>query len=130
MKKILTLFWIAFGVLMAYQEANAQTQAENQNPNFRVSMNKYLAAADSLSVTMNTTVQNTYKAYDWYEAREERRALRKQYRHEERMARIKYGRDYYPNYYGSYYGYNSGWNWNWMPRVGYRTGNWWFSIKY
>lgn len=134
MKKLLTLFGIALSTLFIVQSASAQESVENQNPNYKVSMYKYMAVKDSLTATLGTTVQDTYKAYDWYEAKLERKALRKQYRHEERMARAKYGRSYYPYNNGGYYGngyynnYNSGWNWNWLPRVGYRTGDWFFSI--
>lgn len=134
MKQLMTIFGLAIGSLLFSQTTYAQELAPDQNPNYRVSMVKYMAVKDSLTNTMSTTVQDTYKAYDWYEAKLERKAQKKQWKHEERMARAKYGRSYssYDNgYYGNYYnGYNSGWsNWNnWRPHIGFKTGNWWFSI--
>lgn len=112
---------------------SAQVPVFDQNPNYRVSMEKYMMQKDSLLVNLGETVQDTYKAYDWYEAKQERKALKRQYRHEERMARAKYGRSYYSDYgYNYNYGYNGYYrnysNWNWAPRIGFRTGNWWFSI--
>jgi hypothetical protein len=134
MKQLMTIFGLAIVSLFFNQATYAQELAPDQNPNYRVSMVKYMAVKDSLTSTMSTTVQDTYKAYDWYEAKLERKAQKKQWKHEERMARAKYGRSYssYDNgYYGNYYNrYNSGWsNWNnWRPSIGFKTGNWWFSI--
>lgn len=134
MKQLMTIFGLAIGSLLFGQATYAQDLAPDQNPNYRVSMVKYMAVKDSLTGTLSTTVQDTYKAYDWYEAKMERKAQKKQWRHEERMARAKYGRNYYSydnGYYGNYYNrYNSGWsNWNnWRPSIGFKTGNWWFSI--
>ncbi|AJH13622.1 hypothetical protein SAMN04488089_10180 [Myroides profundi] len=133
MRKLMTIFGLALGSLLFSQATYAQELAPDQNPNYRVSMVKYMAQKDSLTATLSTTVQDTYKAYDWYEAKMERKAQKKQWRHEERMARAKYGRSYYSydnGYYGNYNSYYSGWNnWNtWRPNIGFRTGNWWFSI--
>ncbi|MBB1148629.1 MULTISPECIES: hypothetical protein [unclassified Myroides] len=132
MKNIIKLLGLVMCSLFTYQ-ASAQTPIEDQNPNYRVSMEKYMILKDSLLVNLGETVHNTYKAYDWYEAKQERKALRRQYRHEERMARAKYGRTYYSDYgYNYNYGYNNYYrnysNWNWFPRIGFKTGNWWFSI--
>ncbi|MES2457639.1 MAG: hypothetical protein V4594_18930 [Bacteroidota bacterium] len=82
----------------------------DQNPRYEISRAKYMNVADSLTSSQGTTVQNTYKAYDWYEAREERRKLRR----EARAANA--GNDwFYPsvNYYPGYYnnwGYGGGYN--------------------
>lgn len=132
MKNIIKLLGLMMCSLFTYQ-ANAQTPHPDQNPNYHVSMEKYMIQKDSLLVNLGETVHNTYKAYDWYEAKQERKALKRQYRHEERMARAKYGRSYYSDYgYNYNYGYNNYYrnysNWNWSPRIGFRTGNWWFSI--
>lgn len=95
--------------------AHAQAAlAPDQNPNYDLSRSKYAKMADSLTRTEGSTVQNTYKAYDWYQAREERRALRRERNHLERL----YNYSYYPtSYYGfgytNYYspwGYNYNWN--------------------
>ncbi|MTG96954.1 MULTISPECIES: hypothetical protein [Myroides] len=135
MKNLVKIFGIVLGTVLIGQVSYGQELVEDQNPNYRNSMYKYVAIKDSLTTTLSTTVQDTYKAYDWYEAKQERKAQRKLWKHEERMARAKYGRnhyysDYYGNSYGGYYnGYNSGWNWNWLrPSIGFKTGNWFFSI--
>lgn len=134
MKQLITIFGLVLSSLFITQATYAQDLAPDQNPNYRVSMVKYMAAKDSLTSTLGTTVQDTYKAYDWYEAKMERKAQKKQWKHKERMERAKHGRSYssYDNgYYGNYYNrYNSGWgNWNnWRPQIGFKTGNWWFSI--
>lgn len=78
--------------------SNAMAQqaalAPDQNPRYHESANKYMLIADSLTRTQGTTVQNTYKAYDWYTAREERRQQNREWR----------------NTYGSYYNYSPGWS--------------------
>ncbi len=88
----------------------------DQNPRFAESVNKYSKMADSLTQFQGTTLQQTYKAYDWYEAREERRLLRRERRHQYAMA-LNYGNSWnYPYYRASPFFY---------PSIGYRTGNWW-----
>lgn len=86
----------------------AHAQADLQNPNYRQSLERYTALGADLTQTMNTTVQNTYKAYDWQEAKAERKRLRR----EERM--YYYNRPWYGGYYGRYrynnFGYNSCYN--------------------
>jgi hypothetical protein len=104
----------------------------DQNPNFMVSRLKYMNQKDSLLSWENTTIQATYKAYDWREAREERRSERRSYRAQSNY----YNNPFYitPNIgygYNSYYTRrNYGWN-NWgfvRPFIGFRTGNWWFGF--
>lgn len=132
MKKLLSILGVVFCSLFVFQGTYAQELVEDQNPNYKASLSKYMSMKDSLTETLSTTVQDTYKAYDWYEAKQERKALRREYRHEERMARAKnrnysnYNSGYYNGgYYGNGYYNNS---WNWLPRIGYRTGNWMFSM--
>ncbi|GAA4310376.1 hypothetical protein GCM10023149_05020 [Mucilaginibacter gynuensis] len=96
--------------------AKAQTAlVADQNPRYLVSQVKYTRMADTLNSLHGTTVQNTYKAYDWYEAKLERRQQNREWRHQERMNGYY---DYSPSwglYGGSYYspfsswGYGSGW---------------------
>ena len=86
--------------------------APDQNPNYRKSMDKYLATKDELVKTEGTTVQATYKAIDDMQIRQERRDMRRTYRQQRRLARINNGYYYYSPYsYGGYnsfgYGYNS-----------------------
>ncbi|EDM34575.1 hypothetical protein PBAL39_11275 [Pedobacter sp. BAL39] len=75
----------------------------DQNPRYQETRAKYIELADSLTSTQGTTVQNTYKAYDWYTARAERRQLRR-----ERNAAYDWYNPYYGNsYFGNSYFYPS-----------------------
>ena len=93
MKKLLLSF-IIFTTAFA---ANAQELLPDQNPNYKVSMEKYSATPAALT-TMNTTLQETYKAYDWSTAKAERKAERRNFRRERAL----------------FNSYNNGWNnYNW-----------------
>ena len=115
MKKLLLVLFIFAGGYAA----SAQELAPDQNPNYKVSMEKYQALNTSLQTTMNTTAQQTYKAYDWSNAKQERKTERRADRRENRLfnnynqgfydpynynGRNSYGRPY------QYYNYN-GWRW-------------------
>ena len=98
--------------------------APDQNPNYETSRSRYMAAKDSLLVSQSTTVQNTYKAYDWMQLRQERRDTRFENRQQRRLNRSMYdgffGYDnMYP--YGSYnFNYNrNGYNSNRSYRNSY-----------
>lgn len=95
MKTISLLF---AAVICAFQ-VKAQELAPNQNPNYKVSQAKYEAQQTKLSSSMNTTVQSTYKAYDWTEAKEAKKNQRIARRQERALARIN-NRPYfsYPDY--------------------------------
>lgn len=144
MKRILLA---ALLLTVAAFTATAQTDlAPDQNPNYKISLQKYTQIKDSLQSNMNTTVQQTYKAYDWYEAKMERKQQRREARYERRRLNAMYGYNnfgYYNNwgyngwnngYYNNWNNWNNrGWgnnNWNWFwnnrPSIGYRSGNWWF----
>lgn len=126
MKQLITLFVVSLGLTVQAQEL-----LPDQNPNFQISKNKYMQHKDSLGMYMNTTVQNTYKAYDWYEARQERRQIRFDNRMQRRLWSAQ--NTYWIN---DGWGWNNRWNggvndWRWRnrwarPSVGFRTGNWWF----
>ncbi len=79
--------------------------AADQNPRYKESQDRYLKMADSLTTFHGITIQQTYKAYDWYEAKLERRKQNREWRHQERMNR-RYITSYYPDYnpYNNYYG--------------------------
>lgn len=96
MKKLLLTLFIAAG---AFTVANAQELAPDQNPNYMASLEKYKGLHDNLQLTMNTTVQDTYKAYDWRAARDERRAENREYN------RLNYRYNGYNDY--GYYNRNS-----------------------
>jgi hypothetical protein len=106
--------------------ANAQSQlVPDQNPNYIVSQQHYTRILDSLEITMNTTIQNTYKAYDWYEAKLEKKQNRVNTRYQARLIRAQNSNFLYNN------GFNFNNNWDWrcqrfFPSMAYRTGNWWF----
>jgi hypothetical protein len=103
--------------------------APDQNPRYHESANKYRLIADSLTRTQGTTVQNTYKAYDWYTAREERRQQNRQWRnmyggYNYSPGWSLYGgySSYYPFYssFGNYgYGYGNRWGGRWGMGIVY-----------
>lgn len=111
----------------------AQTElAANQNPNYEVSRSKYMKLADSINTWHSTTTQETYKAIDYMadrkEARDERRAFRRQLRLERNTW---YGDYYYPTY-GNRWLYPQYNNWgrrNWRNNSFYINpwglGYWW-----
>jgi hypothetical protein len=78
--------------------ASAQSPDPDQNPNYAVSRDKYMKLADSVNQWHSTTIQQTYKAYDWYDARMERREKDRQFRRDLRLLRNS-------NYYRPYYNY-------------------------
>jgi hypothetical protein len=126
MRTILLLFFIGFiSSLQAQQQL-----APDQNPNYLISQQKYTGIKDSLQSTMNTTVQQTYKAYDWYQAKLERKQNRIENRNVRRLYRSYNDYSYFNNDRFNNR-WNNGFN-NWNNRrffpssIGYRTGNWWF----
>ena len=115
MKKLLLVLFIFAGGYAA----SAQQLAPDQNPNYKVSMEKYQALNTGLQTTMNTTVQQTYKAFDWYTSKQERKAERRADRRENRLFN-NYNQRYFDPYnyngrnnYGRPYQYRNynGWRW-------------------
>jgi len=116
------IFLLLIGILVS-SSAYAQNDFDaDQNPNAFKSKERYLAKSDSLLQYQGATIQQTYKAYDWYEAKQERRALRRERRHLERMANpYAYDQWFYPSIgFNYYWGGNN--NWRWHPYVGLSTG--------
>lgn len=124
MKKMLLACFIA----MTAFAATAQTTpalAPDQNPRYAESRDRYIKAQDQLLLTMNTTIQQTYKAYDFYEAKMERKQQRITDRRDRRQIRAQYSNYYNP--YDNYNNYNyspyryapvhryrhNGWRWGW-----------------
>lgn len=121
----------------------AQTMlAEDQNPNYMVSQAKYTKMADSINQWHSTTPQETYKAIDYLVDKREAREQRRAFRRELRMERARngyyyndYNSGYYPyynnyNYYRPNYGYRSRWNqfyWNALPLATAASIGWWWS---
>lgn len=109
--------------------------APDQNPNYMVSQAKYTGQKDSLLAYSNTTVQQTYKAYDWREAREERRAERRAYRRQYGYndglyvsPYVNYGWNSYRYSYNPYGYYNRYSGLFSRPFIGFRSGYWWFGF--
>lgn len=90
------LLFLSFIGLASFVVAQEPLHAENQNPDYNISKQKYMASKDQLLTSMGTTVQDTYKAYDWYEAKQERKQQRYNDRRERRI---------YQNYYNNYDSY-------------------------
>lgn len=116
------LSWIVF----AQQEPST-----NQNPRYKESQDKYSKMIDSLVKWHGVTLQQTYKAYDWYEARQARRQQRREWRHQQIMTHGYdngyYFNGYYNNFgfgrYGTYPYYNS--RFNYFPyNYPYRPNRW------
>jgi hypothetical protein len=119
-RKLIIIAGLLFGSLYS-GIVNAQqiSLAADQNPRYQESQRKYIRIADTLNSLHGTTIQNTYKAYDWYEAKLERRRQNREWRHEERLNGGYY--DYTPSwgFYGNYsYPYSFG-NYGYGNRFGY-----------
>lgn len=88
------LLGLTFNLGSYAQQAHLE---KDQNPRYEQSRAKYMNMSDSLTRNQGTTIQQTYKAYDWYEAREEKRKLRRE---------SNYNNGFYNNsYYGGAYFY-------------------------
>lgn len=120
-KLIITTLLLIAGLTGGKAIAQQTALVPDQNPRYKESEARYLPIADSLNRLQGTTVQNTYKAYDWYTARQERRQQNREWRHQERM-------------YGSYYNYTPGWGlysgysypyYSSFGNYGYGRGNRW-----
>jgi hypothetical protein len=121
-----TLLTLLLGFTFA--SANAQqSQTADQNPRFKESMDKYMNVKDSLQLTNNTTVQQTYKAYDWYEARQQARQDRISFRRQLRLNRSYFQYNPY-SYYDDPYRYNGNSRYHYYHRNGQRNMPWYFWI--
>lgn len=116
-RSLLYIFLIAFATVAKAQDAGL---APDQNPRYKESQQRYMNTADSLTTTLSTTVQQTYKAYDWYEARMERRQQRREWRHQENLYNGYYNNYYGQSYYNPYTWRNNLW---WAPSVNFRWGH-------
>lgn len=138
MKKTILSSVVLLATLLFTTGVGAQTLAPDQNPQYMFSQQKYIRMADSINRWHGTTPQETYKAIDFLADRQEARDLRKAARRELRLERARNGSWYYNDYYsnpGSYryyggYGYRP-WNdylWNsTLPfALGVGVGSWWW----
>ncbi|SEO11650.1 hypothetical protein [Mucilaginibacter sp. OK283] len=121
--KIIIAAVAVFGSLYSGAVRAQQTALlADQNPRYKESQAKYARAADSLTSLQGTTIQDTYKAYDWYEAKLERRRQNHEWRHQERMnGYFDYTPSWglYDNYYSPSINFGFGGRWG---RGGYHGG--------
>ena len=106
----------------------SQSLVEDQNPNYMISQAKYEGMADSLNALHGTTPQETYKAIDWMADRQEAREQRRAFRRQLRLERAKYGWYYYNDYNNYYPGYSGNYNNYYHPYHNYRSywnNNYW-----
>lgn len=102
----------------------------DQNPNYLQSQEKYTRLKDSLLIYSNTTPQQTYEAFDWYQDKLNRRTERRSYR---RQYQWSYPSFRYSNYGWNQYNYYDPYRYTtrgiWIrPAIGFRTGNWFFGF--
>ncbi|QOD67403.1 hypothetical protein HF324_00455 [Chitinophaga oryzae] len=102
--------FIACLLVMAMPAMAQQKLLPDQNPRYMESMQLYLINEDSLTAREGTTVQQTYKAYQFMEAKMERKEQRRQDRRERRRA-YAYG-----------YGWGSSWDTWGYPAYTYGYG--------
>jgi hypothetical protein len=110
MKKIIFILTI----IATSFATQAQELAPDQNPNYKTSMEKYAATQVGLQSTNNTTIQSTYKAYDWSTAKAERKAERRNFRRERAL----------------YNNYNNGWDYGWNNNLSNNWNNGWNNNYY
>ena len=123
-----TIDYITIGLIMM-SSISTFAQDADQNPNWRNSADKYATQASDLTGTQSTTVQDTYEAYDWREAKAEEKQERQDRRYNLRTMRIQsrynynrpyqYGNFHHNNWNNGYY--NNGWN-NGYCGNGYNNG--------
>ena len=101
------IFGLACSISSYAQQANL---VKDQNPRYEESRAKYMNMSDSLTRNQGTTIQETYKAYDWYEAREEKRKLRRETNYQNSLLNYSlYGGPYfYPTMRYNNFGYGYG----------------------
>lgn len=85
-----TIGYLLSGImLVGALTASAQTTDPDQNPNHAVAAQKYAERSAELTATQSTTVQDTYEAYDWREAKAAAKQLRQDRQFELRKLRYQ-----------------------------------------
>ena len=102
MKKYLSCSFLLIAILF-FNISWSQTLHPDQNPQYAISRSKYMHLSDSINQWHSTTLHQTYKAYDWYEAKQERKSDRRLFRRQIQLERARYGFYYQPNYRRGYY---------------------------
>lgn len=101
---IITIGIVALLAFSGNVSAQQSILEQDQNPRHLEALAKYTTLSDSLTKTQGTTVQDTYKAYDWYEARTERRRLRAERNYQNGFYSYPYYQTGYYNSFPGYYG--------------------------
>lgn len=127
MNKLMIIYFLMFSLGV---DAQTGVLLPDQNPNYLQSQEKYSKLKDSLLIYSNTTPQQTYQAFDWYQDKLNRRNERRAYRRENQFLYPSLG---YANYGWNQYGYYDPYSYTsrrlWMrPTIGFRTGNWFFGF--
>jgi len=101
--------YILTSLLIALSFGSVAQLAPDQNPNYKNSAEKYAQRTDELTASQSTTQQETYEAYDWREAKEERKQLRRDRQYELRKLRYQTRNRCCNNGWNNGY-YNNNWN--------------------
>jgi hypothetical protein len=117
-------------------KTSAQNQlVTDQNPRYEESRSKYMTMSDSINTWHSTTSQETYRAIDYLADKAEAREQRKAFRRELRLERARNGYGWYNDY--SYYPavrngyYNNGYNYHYNSSFysrPYRSNYLWNSL--
>ena len=97
------LYFLSLIAMLFFNTSWSQELLPDQNPQYAVSRSKYMLLSDSINQWHSTTFHQTYKAYDWYEARQERRADRRLFNRQIQLERARYGYYYQPYHRRGYY---------------------------
>lgn len=110
-----TLLKTTLIIVCALFSVSALAQNPDQNPNYQVSQDKYMAKSDELTKNEGETIQQTYKAFDWTEHKAEMKQQRQDRRYELKKMRYEsryrcYSQPFCNNPYGYNYGYYNNYN--------------------
>lgn len=101
--------YFAIFVFCIYSNVSAQNILADQNPQYQISQAHYAAISDSMNALQSLTLQNTYKAYDWFEARQEKKNSRIAYKRNLKLEQAK------NSYNLQRFGYYHSWGYNSYP---------------
>ncbi len=103
MKKYLPASSFSLIAILLFNISWSQTLHADQNPQFAESRSKYMNLSDSINQWHSTTTHQTYKAFDWYEAKQQRKSEKRTFNRQVQLERARYGYYYQPYYWrGSY----------------------------
>jgi hypothetical protein len=82
--------------------AFSQEKTGDQNLWYQESRQHYMLVADSLTQSQSTTLQQTYKAYDFLQLKQEKKDQRREWRQQNRAQRAAFGDIHYYRPFESY----------------------------